>query len=283
MGWIHCWGYSFYCCNISNNYRIFLIKYNMYDYGARHYYPSLGRWFMVDRFAEKYESLTPYHYAANNPIYFVDVKGDSLKPVTMVGLTSQDTELKQRTYYVDSKIADNVVGFVSKARSRFSTLSVNNTFRLGPSSSLNTKYTKAKDLSRHQGGFAIDMNGVSRLSDDDRSVLNEIAAEFGLYPLKNQGSDPPHFSANPTDYGYTDLGDAVDENKSHYESLTTKSKTKGVSTTKTTVKNKNGKQVGTAVKYSKKGSDSSSWSNFVNNFFNNIDRELDSFTNTSGY
>ena len=50
----------------------------MYDYGARHYDPSLGRFFKIDRFAEKYESLTPYHYAANNPMYYIDVNGDSL-------------------------------------------------------------------------------------------------------------------------------------------------------------------------------------------------------------
>jgi hypothetical protein len=32
----------------------------------------------VDAFADMYPSLTPYHYAANNPIYFVDVNGDSI-------------------------------------------------------------------------------------------------------------------------------------------------------------------------------------------------------------
>ncbi|WP_276681725.1 RHS repeat domain-containing protein [Empedobacter brevis] len=51
---------------------------NLYDYGARNYDPAIGRFFNIDRFAEKYTTTTPYHYTKNNPIYFVDFKGDSL-------------------------------------------------------------------------------------------------------------------------------------------------------------------------------------------------------------
>ena len=47
-----------------------------YDYGARNYDASLGRFMNIDRFAEKYESITPYQYTLNNPIKFVDVNGD---------------------------------------------------------------------------------------------------------------------------------------------------------------------------------------------------------------
>ncbi len=49
-----------------------------YDYGARFYDPALGRFTTQDRFAEKYLDLTPYQYAANNPILFIDVNGDSI-------------------------------------------------------------------------------------------------------------------------------------------------------------------------------------------------------------
>lgn len=49
-----------------------------YDYGARFYDPSLGRFFSQDAFAEKYIDFSPYQYGANNPILFIDVNGDSL-------------------------------------------------------------------------------------------------------------------------------------------------------------------------------------------------------------
>lgn len=51
------------------------------DYGARMYQPELGRFFTQDRFAEKYFDFSPYQYAANNPIVFVDINGDSVQVV----------------------------------------------------------------------------------------------------------------------------------------------------------------------------------------------------------
>jgi RHS repeat-associated protein len=48
-----------------------------YDYGARWYDAAIGRFGTIDRFAEKYSTMTPYQYGANNPINFIDVNGDS--------------------------------------------------------------------------------------------------------------------------------------------------------------------------------------------------------------
>ena len=51
---------------------------NWYDYGARHYDAALGRFTTNDRFAEKYHSMSPYQYGANNPVKHIDVNGDSI-------------------------------------------------------------------------------------------------------------------------------------------------------------------------------------------------------------
>lgn len=46
------------------------------DYGARQYDPTVGRWGVVDGLAEKFEFCSPFNYALNSPILYVDVDGN---------------------------------------------------------------------------------------------------------------------------------------------------------------------------------------------------------------
>ena len=50
-----------------------------YDYfGARYYSSSLGIWLSVDPMSDKYPSISPYVYCADNPMRLVDPKGDTV-------------------------------------------------------------------------------------------------------------------------------------------------------------------------------------------------------------
>jgi len=47
-------------------------------FGARYYDSELSGWLSVDKMSDKYPSISPYTYAANNPVKFIDPNGDSL-------------------------------------------------------------------------------------------------------------------------------------------------------------------------------------------------------------
>ena len=51
------------------------INLDLYDYHSRMFDPALGRWNAIDPLAEDYYDQSPYHFAGNNPIVFVDPNG----------------------------------------------------------------------------------------------------------------------------------------------------------------------------------------------------------------
>jgi RHS repeat-associated protein len=83
-------------------------KMGWYDYGKRMYDPALGRWHVPDPRAEKYESWSPYNYALNNPLYYVDPNGDTVKTAGAAEQAAYDdykNEVNNQTAYYQGRVA----------------------------------------------------------------------------------------------------------------------------------------------------------------------------------
>ncbi|PIF32655.1 RHS repeat-associated protein [Flavobacterium sp. 9] len=104
--------------NIDNLQDNYLVKYNskefqkeldlnVYDYGARNYDPAIGRWMNIDPKGELLEMSSPYVYAFNCPVIYLDKDGEL--PIFINGKTSSDSERGSQSYWTAEIIA-TVVG-----------------------------------------------------------------------------------------------------------------------------------------------------------------------------
>ena len=154
----------------------------LYYYGTRYYDAKVSRFLSVDPLAEKYASISPYAYVANNPLNAIDPDGRRI--IFVNGFLGFGSPTGGATYWggKNSKFVKGAQSFYGDNDVRFTNIS-------------HGKYSSVK--SRMQAGrawvkdnYADLTKGLSKDSDDFKFVTHSMGAAFAegaIEYLKEEG------------------------------------------------------------------------------------------------
>lgn len=178
---------------------------NLYDFSARYYEADKGRFMTIDPFAERYYSISPYAYVANNPLKYIDPDGRKLKLVNMPDRTLENIARLAATNE-GNRMLSYIIGHQKTINATGQLLSVESTYEdyyadyvLNPSIKLYgaplTSYIAMGHELRHSydhlnGEFKttklIDRNTLKTVEGNAVSMENYLRQVYSLTPLRDQ-------------------------------------------------------------------------------------------------
>ena len=145
-----------------------------YDYSARMYSPAIGRFMTMDPLAEKYYSISPYAYCANNPILYVDRDGREIS-------FSYEYEKDEYGNYIKNKNGGyNLLGITMNVTGKVINISSN--------SKVNMADATKRISSQLESSFRGEINGVTFSTNANLSVansMNDVSDSDHVFALAN--------------------------------------------------------------------------------------------------
>jgi RHS repeat-associated protein len=188
---------------------------NSYDFGARMYDSSLGKFLSIDGFTNKFPHYSPYIFAGNTPIWAIDQNGDSVVRFNSDGnfIGFFDDGLEGWTYEIgtsikkyDKKTKKTSMVWVAKQKGQFNDVSTD------IQAIKNGRITMIKNLSNEDVEKMIDKSGVKKKFNGYKERLkyayNQGAGkmDYGIQNLYVFFEDNSFYVRNGVAHNIGDIG-----------------------------------------------------------------------------
>ena len=160
----------------------------LYYYGARYYSPTLSIWASVDPMSDKYPSLSPYAYCANNPVILVDPNGREINPASVDEWNKQKQNISnKRDEFKGHALINKLSGgkLFQKETDRYNRLG--NTLNTMDIMESSTQMYSLEVTTGNTGETRMNKNGSITLSFSSTALFTHEVTHGGQYESRDIG------------------------------------------------------------------------------------------------